>query len=58
MKWRSATWILHDHGIPIKLKEKFYKTIIQPAMLYGVECWVVEKQHMHNMSLPIMKMLR
>jgi hypothetical protein len=25
--------------VPQKLKDKFYRTTIQPAMLYGVECW-------------------
>jgi len=25
--------------VPQKLKGKFYRTTIRPAMLYGVECW-------------------
>jgi hypothetical protein len=43
--------VLCDHRIPIKLKEKFYRTSIRLAMLYGTECWAVKKQHIHKMSV-------
>ena len=42
-KWRSATSVLCDCRMPIKLKGKFYRTAIRPAMLYGSECWAVKK---------------
>jgi hypothetical protein len=29
--------------VPQKLKGKFYRTAIRPAMLYGVECWPTKK---------------
>ena len=38
MKWRSASKVLCDCIIPIKLKGNFYNTVILPAMLYGVKC--------------------
>ena len=38
VKWRSASGVLHDRRIPLKLKKKFYKTAIRPAILYGTEC--------------------
>ena len=38
MKWRQASSILCDKRVPQKLKDKFYRTAIRPAMLYGVEC--------------------
>ena len=28
-----------DKRVPQKLKVKFYRTAIRPAMLYGDECW-------------------
>ena len=28
---------------PIRLKGKFYKVAIRPALLYGTECWPVKK---------------
>ena len=57
MKWRSKSRVLCDHRIPIKLKGKFYKTVIGPTMLHGTWCWVVEKQHIHKMIVTKTKML-
>ena len=37
-KWRQASNVLCDKTVPHKLKDKFYRTIIRPGMLYGVEC--------------------
>jgi hypothetical protein len=39
LKWRQASGVLCDSRLPLKLKEKFYRTAIRPAMLYGAECW-------------------
>ena len=41
-----------------KIKGKFYKTAIRPAMLYGAECWATNKQQVHKMSVVEMRMLR
>ena len=38
LKWRQASSILCDKRVPQKLKGKFYRTVIRPAMLYGAEC--------------------
>jgi len=38
LKWRQASGILCDKREPQKLKGKFYRTAIRPAMLYGAEC--------------------
>ncbi|KAK9161059.1 hypothetical protein Syun_007400 [Stephania yunnanensis] len=40
-KWRSATWVICDRNVPNKLKGKFYRIAIRPAMFYGSECWAV-----------------
>ncbi|XP_071739768.1 uncharacterized protein [Rutidosis leptorrhynchoides] len=37
VKWRAATGVLCDRKIPLKLKGKFFKVTIRPAMLYGSE---------------------
>ncbi|AQL02844.1 Retrovirus-related Pol polyprotein LINE-1 [Zea mays] len=39
LKWRQAAGVLCDPLVPHKLKGKFYRTAIRPAMLYGAECW-------------------
>jgi hypothetical protein len=51
MKWRCILGVLCDHRIPIKLKRKFYKIAIRLAMLYGINCWAIKKQHIHKMSV-------
>ena len=38
IKWRQVFGILCDKRVPQKLKGKFYRTAIRPAMLYGAEC--------------------
>ena len=52
MKWRSASEVLCDSRIPIKLKGKFYKTS------HATECWAIKKQHVHKMSPAEMEMLK
>ena len=44
--------------MPSKLKGKFYRTVIRPAMLYGTECWAAKGEHEHKLSVAEMKMLR
>lgn len=50
MKWKSALEVLCDCKMPIKLRGNFFffKNAIQPAMLYGTECWAVKKQYIHK----------
>ena len=45
MKWRQASGVLCDKRMPQKLKGGFYRTAIQPAMLYGTECWPTKRRH-------------
>ncbi|KAM1019205.1 hypothetical protein FF1_040600 [Malus domestica] len=58
MKWKSASSVLCDRRMSLKLKGKFYRTAIRSAMLYGTECWVVKHQHVHKMGVAKMRMLR
>jgi hypothetical protein len=44
-KWHQASGVLCDPRVPIKLKGKFYRTVIRPAMLYGAECWPNKRRH-------------
>ncbi|KAM1096920.1 hypothetical protein ACFX19_014649 [Malus domestica] len=58
MKWKSASGVLCDRRMPLKLKGKFYVTAKRSAMLYGTECWAVKYQHIHKMGVVEMRMLR
>jgi hypothetical protein len=43
LKWRQASGVLCDKKVPQRLKGKFYRTAIRPAMLYGVEMLAYKK---------------
>jgi hypothetical protein len=43
--------------VPQKLKCKFYRTTIRPAILYGAECWPIKRRHVQQLSLTEMRML-
>ena len=58
IKWRQASDILCDKRVPQKLKGKFYRTAIRPAMLYGAECWPTKIRHIQQLSVAEMRMLR
>jgi hypothetical protein len=34
LKWRQASAVLCDPRVPLKLKGKFYRTVIRPTILY------------------------
>jgi hypothetical protein len=58
LNWRQASGVLCDPRVSLKLKDKFYKTMIQLAMLYRAECWPTKRQHVQQLSIAEMRMLR
>jgi hypothetical protein len=58
LKWRQASGVLCDTRVPLKLKGKFYRTAIRPAMLYGAKCWPTKRRHVQQLSVAEMRMLR
>ena len=56
--WRKITGVLCDKRVPEKVKGKMYKTIVQPAMLYGMEAVAMTKSQERKMEVAEMKMLR
>ena len=58
MKWRQASGILCDKRVPQKIKGKFYRTAVRPAMLYGAECWPTKRRHVQQLGVAEMRMLR
>jgi len=58
MKWKLALGVLCDKKVPPKLKGKFYRVAVRPAMLYGAECWPIKNSHIQKMKVAEMRMLR
>ncbi|VFQ96540.1 unnamed protein product [Cuscuta campestris] len=57
-KWQLASGVLCDPKISPKMKSKFYRSVVRPAMLYGAECWAVKKTHVRRLHAAEMRMLR
>ena len=58
LKWRAATGVLCDKKFPRRLKGKFYRVAIRPALLYGTECWSVKKVFEQRMKVTETRMMR
>ncbi|GJV91301.1 hypothetical protein Tco_1539114 [Tanacetum coccineum] len=43
--------VICDRNVPLKLKGKFYRAAIRPAMLYGSECWPITKALANRMEV-------
>ena len=56
--WRKVTGIMCDRKVPEAVKGRMYKTMIRPAMLYGMETVAVTKGQERKMEVAEMKMLR
>ncbi|KAL6563417.1 hypothetical protein OROGR_002376 [Orobanche gracilis] len=58
LRWRAAIGVLCDKKVPLKLKGKFYRAAIRPAMLYGSECWAMKKSLECKLEATEMRILR
>ena len=47
-----------DNKVPGKLKNKLYKTVIRPTLIYGSELWALHRAEQQMMHTTKMKMLR
>ena len=56
--WRGLSGVICDKKVPVKLKNKLYKTVIRPTLIYGSECWALHKPEQQRMHTTEMKMLR
>ena len=56
--WRGLSGVICDKKFPVKLKNKLYKTVIRPTLIYGSECWALHRAEHQRMHTTEMKMLR
>ena len=56
-KWREVSGVMCCKKIPIKVKDKIYKTVVKPAMIYGSECWAVQKKDIQKLHTTDMRMV-
>ncbi|MCI4382159.1 hypothetical protein PGIGA_G00260580 [Pangasianodon gigas] len=56
--WRKVSGVLCDRKISARIKGKVYKTVVRPAMLYGLETVALRKRQESELEVAELKMLR
>ncbi|MCJ8737661.1 hypothetical protein PDJAM_G00026650 [Pangasius djambal] len=56
--WRKVSGVLCDRKISARIKGKVYKTVVRPAMLYGLEIVSLRKRQESELEVAELKMLR
>ncbi|MCJ8747587.1 hypothetical protein PDJAM_G00155240 [Pangasius djambal] len=56
--WRKVSGVLCDRKISARIKGKVYKTVVRPAMLYGLETVTLRKRQEAELEVAELKMLR
>ncbi|KAK3535540.1 hypothetical protein QTP70_016810, partial [Hemibagrus guttatus] len=55
--WRKVSGVLCDRKISARIKGKVYKTVVRPAMLYGLETVSLRKRQESELEVAELKML-
>ncbi|KAK3524837.1 hypothetical protein QTP86_007578 [Hemibagrus guttatus] len=55
--WRKASGVLCDRKISARIKGKVYRTVVRPAMLYGLETVSLRKRQESELEVAELKML-
>ncbi|KAK3533240.1 hypothetical protein QTP70_013659 [Hemibagrus guttatus] len=56
--WRKVSGVLCDRKISARIKGKVYRTVVRPAMLYGLETVSLRKRQEAELEVAELKMLR
>ncbi|XP_016321114.1 uncharacterized protein LOC107672441 isoform X3 [Sinocyclocheilus anshuiensis] len=56
--WRKVSGLLCDKRVPARMKGKVYRTVVRPAMLYGLETVALRKRQEEELEVAELKMLR
>lgn len=58
MKQKKALEVIYDKKVSLKLKEKFYYTVIKSTLLYSTDYWAIKREYEQNFNLIKMRMLQ
>ena len=58
MDWRKMSGVLCYRKLSARVKGKMFKSVVRPAMLYGMETVAVTEKQMENMEVTELKMVR
>ncbi|XP_037779392.1 uncharacterized protein LOC119575931 [Penaeus monodon] len=56
--WRKVSGVVCDKRVPVKLNGKVHKSVVRPAMTYGLETAPLRKVEERKLEVAEMKMLR
>ncbi|KAK3560783.1 hypothetical protein QTP86_019476 [Hemibagrus guttatus] len=56
--WRKVSGVLCDRKISARIKGRVYRTVVRPAMLYGLETVSLRKRQESELEVAELKMLR
>ena len=56
--WRKVSGVICDKRVPVRLKGKVHKSVIRPAMMYGLEAPPLRKIEERKLDVAETKMLR
>ncbi|RXN38888.1 Retrovirus-related Pol poly LINE-1 [Labeo rohita] len=56
--WRKVSGVLCDKRVSARMKGKVFKTVVRPAMLYGLETAALKKRQEAELEVAELKMLR
>ena len=58
MSWKKVSGVLCERKLSAKVKGEMYKSVVRPAMLYGMETVAVTERQVEKMEVAELKMVR
>ena len=58
MSWKKVSGVLCDRELSVRVKGKTYKSVVRPAMLYGMGTVAVMERQVGKMEVVEVKMVR
>ena len=58
MSWKKVTGVLNNKKLSARVKGKIYKSVVRPAMLYGMETMAVTERQVGKIEVVELKMVR